>query len=68
MGLQTAFQLEVFMNRTYIVANSLIWAAAIIASAQLGAPTMLTLVLLPSLATMSWLAALPAAAKRSGGQ
>lgn len=55
------------MNRKYIVANSLIWAAAIIASAELGAPTMLTLILLPSLAAMSWLAALPVAAKRGRG-
>lgn len=48
-----------FMNRKYLVANSLMWAAAIVASAELGAPTMLTVILLPSLAAMSWLAALP---------
>ena len=37
-----------------ILGNSLAWAAAIIASAALGAPTLLTLVLLPALATVAW--------------
>lgn len=47
------------MNRKYILANSILWATAIIASAIVGAPTVLTLILLPALATASWLASLP---------
>ncbi len=41
------------MNREVVIANSILWAAAIVASAILHAPTFLTLVLLPSLATCS---------------
>jgi hypothetical protein len=37
------------MKRQLVVANSLLWAAAIIASALLKAPAMLTLILLPNL-------------------
>jgi hypothetical protein len=47
------------MHKTYILANSVAWAAAIVASALLGAPSTLTLVLLPSLAAISLLAAVP---------
>jgi hypothetical protein len=39
---------------TATIAHSVAWAAAIIASAALGAPTVLTLVLLPALATVAW--------------
>jgi hypothetical protein len=53
------------MNRKYIVTNSILWATAIVASAILGAPTFLSLVLLPSLAAISWLAALPNSAQSS---
>ncbi len=39
------------MTRKYIVANSVLWASAIIASAIMHAPISLTLLVLPSLAT-----------------
>ena len=54
------------MNRKFIIANSILWAAAIIASAILGAPVSLTTVLLPSLAACSLLAARSHAAGRGG--
>jgi hypothetical protein len=38
------------MKRQLVIANSLLWAAAILASAQVKAPTVLTLILLPCLA------------------
>lgn len=41
------------MSRSNTIANAILWAAAIIASAILGAPTTLTVILLPSLATTS---------------
>ncbi len=47
------------MPNKYVIANSIAWAAAIIASARLGAPSTLTLVLLPSLAVISLLATAP---------
>ena len=37
------------MKRQLVIANSLLWAAAIIASALLKAPPLLTLILLPNL-------------------
>lgn len=52
------------MNRTYVLTNSILWAAAILAAAIVGAPTVLTLVLLPCLAAISWLAALPRGTSR----
>jgi hypothetical protein len=38
------------MDRTHHLANAVLWASAIVASAILGAPAMLSLLLLPSLA------------------
>lgn len=55
------------MNRNYVLANCVLWASAIVASAMLGAPSSLTLVLLPSLATISWLASMKGAARRKCG-
>ncbi len=43
------------MTRTAVIANSILWASAIVASALLRAPSFLTLVLLPLLATTSLL-------------
>ncbi len=43
------------MNRKYIIANSVLWAAAIIAAAAVGAPAVLSIVLLPALASVSLL-------------
>lgn len=43
------------MNRKHIIANAVLWAAAIIAAAVVGAPTVLTIVLLPALASASLL-------------
>lgn len=47
------------MPNKHVLANSIAWAAAIIASALLGAPITLTLFLLPSLAVISLLATAP---------
>jgi hypothetical protein len=41
------------VSRTQLVANAILWGAAILASALLGAPRFLTLVLLPSLGTVA---------------
>lgn len=46
------------MNRSAIVTNSILWAAAIAASAILHAPSTLTVILLPLLAASSFLLAL----------
>lgn len=47
------------MNRNKILANSVLWAAAIVAAATAGAPSYLTLILLPSLSALSLLLSLP---------
>jgi hypothetical protein len=39
------------MTRKYVLANSFLWASAVIASAIMHAPTPLTLLVLPTLAT-----------------
>ena len=39
------------MKRQLVIANSLLWAAAILAAAIVHAPAVLTLILLPCLAT-----------------
>lgn len=44
------------MNRTYAVTNAILWASAIIASAIVDAPIVLSAVLLPTLAVCSLLA------------
>jgi hypothetical protein len=41
---------EVAMNRKHLVANAILWASAIVASAIVGAPAILSVVLLPTLA------------------
>ncbi len=43
------------MTHKYLIANSILWAAAIIASALLHAPMLLTLVVLPTLFVTSLL-------------
>ena len=43
------------MNRKRLIVNGILWAAAIIASAILGAPTVLSVLLLPALAIVSLL-------------
>ena len=45
---------ESIVTRQFQIANSLLWASAIIASAACRAPLVLTLVLLPALAAGSW--------------
>ena len=42
-----------YAKNPYVLANAMLWAAAIIAAAMLGAPVFLFLVLLPLLATLS---------------
>ena len=44
------------MRRNTTITNAILWAAALIASAFLGAPSELTLGLLPLLATVSLIA------------
>ena len=41
------------MNRKYFIANAILWACAIIASAVVEAPFVLTVILLPALAVCS---------------
>ena len=41
------------MDRKHLIVNGILWAAAIIASAIVGAPTVLAVVLLPALAIVS---------------
>lgn len=43
------------MNRRYLISNAILWAAAIIASAIVGTPVILSAVLLPALASCSLL-------------
>jgi hypothetical protein len=43
------------MKNRYVLANAVLWAAAILAAAMLRAPGFLLLVLLPTLATLSLL-------------
>jgi len=45
------------MNRTYLIADAVLWAAAIIASAVVGAPIVLSAILLPALGLVSLLLA-----------
>lgn len=45
------------MNHKYVIINAVLWASAIIASAIVGAPAVLTAVLLPALATSALLIA-----------
>lgn len=45
------------MNRNTVLANSILWATAVVASAIAGAPDSLTLVMLPALAFASLLLA-----------
>ena len=52
------------MSKTLLITNSLLWAAAIIASAALKAPAAMTFLVLPTLATTSWLFAIER--RRSG--
>lgn len=43
------------MRKHYVLANAVLWAAAMLATAALKAPNFLSLVLLPTLATLSLL-------------
>ena len=47
------------MNRKHLLPNAILWAAAILAAALVGAPLVLTLALLPTLAAASLLLAGP---------
>ena len=47
------------MNRKHFVSNAILWAAAILASAIVGAPPVFSTVLLPALATSALLATRP---------
>ena len=52
-------QEEIPVNRNHFIANAVLWASAIIASAIVGAPSVLSIILLPSLATCSLLLTWP---------
>jgi len=54
------------MSRAYPITNAILWAAAIIASVLVKAPTVLSLIVLPSLAVVSLLLALRT--RRAGGR
>jgi len=43
------------MRHKYLVGNAVLWAAAVVAAAIVGAPTVLTLILLPALGFVSLL-------------
>ncbi|MBD8879864.1 MULTISPECIES: hypothetical protein [Rhodanobacter] len=45
------------MRKRYVLANAMLWAAAMLAAAVLKAPNFLTVLLLPMLATLSTLVA-----------
>jgi len=45
------------MDRSNQIANAVLWASAIVASAVVGAPAVLSVVLLPALAAISLLVA-----------
>lgn len=47
------------MNRKYFISNAILWASAIVASAIVGAPTVLSIILLPTLATCSLIVTRP---------
>ena len=47
------------MNRKHFVANAILWAAAIVAAAILGAPAFFSGVLLPGLAAVAMLLTWP---------
>jgi hypothetical protein len=47
------------MNRKHFISNAVLWAAAIIASAIVGAPSFVTTVLLPALAASALLVTWP---------
>lgn len=47
------------MHQKYIIANAVLWAAAIIASASFGAPALLSVIVLPTLAVASLLTTTP---------
>lgn len=49
---------EQVVSKHVLLGNSLLWAAAIVASAALDAPTVLTLLVLPSLAVTTWVLSL----------
>ena len=49
------------MSRTRFISNALLWASAIIASAIVGAPVVLSTILLPVLATCALLMTWPGA-------
>jgi hypothetical protein len=54
------------VRRNYLIANAVLWAAAIIAAAILGAPPVLTYALLPSLGFVSLLLGWRAPGKGAG--
>jgi hypothetical protein len=47
------------MNRKFFISNAILWAAAIIASAIVGAPPVFSAILLPALAACSLLVTRP---------
>ncbi|MGA9341121.1 MAG: hypothetical protein WBV61_02155 [Rhodanobacteraceae bacterium] len=49
------------MNHKLVIANAMVWAAAIIASALVGAPPLFSIILLPTLALVTLLDSRPRA-------
>ena len=56
------------MNRKSFVANAILWAAAIIASAVVDAPFVLTAILLPALAVCSLFVSRPRPPRTTSSQ
>lgn len=55
------------MTRKHFTSNAILWAAAILSSALVGAPPVFSLVLLPALATSALLATRPVRSDRTSG-
>ncbi|HJW06166.1 MAG TPA: hypothetical protein VJ527_06675 [Rhodanobacter sp.] len=56
------------MKKPYVMANAVLWAAAVVAAAVLDAPPVIGQILLPWLAVASMLTTGPSACFQRGGQ
>jgi len=52
-GRRSNIRIPYFMNKKYLIGNGILWAAAIIASALVHAPVILSSIILPALAVCS---------------
>ena len=69
MQIPLAFNIqEMTVKQNTILTDALLWAAGIIAAAAMGAPTFLSIILLPSLGFMSLLASSQRGCDRQGAR